>query len=395
MNKTIRLYSIIFMLAIGALYLYEYSKPKPINWYPSFAKKHKIPYGTYILYDALPDLFPNTEIKETHLPTFEFLDDTLVSGTLFLINNKIDIDDATLNRLLDFVSRGNTVFASASGYTIDTLNIKSKRLFKNDVDNQLIYKLYSPSFKNREYTFKAKMDQSIFSSIDTTNTKILGLSAYVSKNGERSAYGANFIEVKFGKGKFLLHNAPEVFTNYGILEKPIDQYAAGVLSYLADAKNIIWDAYHKSGKSSISSPMHYILTNRSLKWAYFIMLFGLLFYVIFEGKRKQRSIPVLKELKNQSLAFTRTIGNMYYEKQDHYSIAQHQIRYFMDHIRTTYRIKTNAFDNQFYQDLTARSGKVLTDIKKLFKLIQSLQQKNRITADELKNLNQQIEKFKQ
>lgn len=395
MNKTIRLYSIIFILAIGALYLYEYAKPKPINWYPSFAKKHKIPFGTYILHDALPDLFPNAELKETHLPTYEFLDDESIEASLFFVNDDIEFDEATMGKMLNFVAKGNTVFASGNSLTIDTLNIKSKRLFKDGVDDQLIYKFYSPSFKNREYAFKAKLNPYIFQSIDTSNTKILGLSAYVSKNGERTASGPNFIEVKFGKGKFLLHNAPEVFTNYGILEKPIDQYAAGVLSYLADAKNLIWDTYHKSGKSSISSPMHYILTNRSLKWAYFIMLFGFLFYVIFEGKRKQRSIPVIKALKNQSLAFARTIGNMYYEKQDHLSIAQHQIRFFLDYIRTTYRLETNLFNDQFYQDLTARSGKELADIEKLFTLIQDLQQKGSITADELEKLNRQIEKFKQ
>lgn len=395
MKKTIRQYSIIFILAIGALYLYEYSKPKPINWYPSFVKKHKIPFGTYILYNALPDLFPNAEIKITYLPTYEFLDDESIEGTLFFVNDDIEFDKATMNKLLNFVDRGNTVFAAGNNLNIDTLNTQSKRLIKDDVEDQLIYKCYSPSFKNREYTFKAKLNSYIFKSIDTANTKVLGLSAYVDKNGERTASGPNFIEVKFGKGKFLLLNAPEVFTNYGILEKPMEQYTAGVLSYLTDTKHFIWDAYHKSGKSSISSPMHYILTNKSLKWVYYLTLFGVLFYVIFEGKRKQRSIPVIKALKNQSLAFTRTIGNMYYEKQDHLSIAQYQIRFFLDYIRTTYRLETNQFNDQFYKDLSARSGKKFTDIKILYEFMQNIQKKNHITVDELEKLNRQIEKFKQ
>ena len=75
--------------------------------------------------------------------------------------------------------------------------------------------------------------------------------------------------------------------------------------------------------------------------------------MIFKGKRNQRLIPVITPLKNQTLAFTRTIANMYYEKSDHKNIATHKINYFLEYIRITHRLSTLKIDASFYEKLAA------------------------------------------
>jgi hypothetical protein len=187
-------------------------------------------------------------------------------------------------------------------------------------------------------------------------------------------------------------------------------YVASVLSYLNTNNNnslreqntssssssttILWDAYYKTGKSGISSPMYYILSSKHLKWAYYMALIGVLFFVIFKGKRDQRFIPIITPLKNQTLAFTRTIANMYYEKSDNKNIAIHKINYFLEYIRVHHRLATLKIDAVFYENLASRSGNSVESVEKLFKKITIIQSKEKITQEELIALNKGIEMFK-
>lgn len=394
MNKTAKLYIVIFILAIIAMLYHESVKSKPINWLPSYTKNHKIPYGTYILYHSLKDLFPSSTIENVAIPPYVYLKGSERKGSYLFINNNIEFDKETQLQLMDFVSKGNKVFVSTSRFDIDTLNIQTTVLY-GDAGEKPFFKLYSTSFKNKEYSFDRRFSNMIFSKIDTTKCKILGQAGFVNAKGERTSSGANFIEYKYGAGSFFFHTFPQAFTNYQILNNPNEKYTAGVLSYLKNPTTLLWDSHLKTGKSRISSPMYYILNSKSLKWAYFITLIGVLIYILFEGKRKQRSIPIIKPLKNQTVAFTRTIANMYYEKQEHKSIAEHQIQYLLEYIRIKLNIPTYKINEQFYSDLTARSGKSRESIEKLFTMINLIHAKNQITQQELEKLNKMIEKFKE
>ena len=60
------------MLISGLIYL-ETTKKKPINWFPSYAAKHKIPYGTFVLREEMSNLFPSEEIKNIKIPPIKLL----------------------------------------------------------------------------------------------------------------------------------------------------------------------------------------------------------------------------------------------------------------------------------------------------------------------------------
>jgi hypothetical protein len=393
-NKTVKLYIGIFVLAVIAMLYYEQTKAKPINWYPSFIKKHKIPYGTYVLYNELSELFPKSKVENIAIPPYVYLKNNDKEGTYLFIDNEISFGEDEFNQLIQFVDKGNDVFISTNGCNIDTLGLKTQILYNNSSDDTAFFKLYNTAFKNKEYSFNRSFSNIVFSEIDTTKVIILGQSGFVNKDGERTDSGVNFIKYPYGSGNFYFHTFPKAFTNYQILNSPNQAYTSGLLSFLDNPETILWDGYYKTGKSQISSPMHYILKSESLKWSYFFTLIGVLFFIIFEGKRKQRSIPIIKPLKNQTLAFTRTIANMYYEKAEHKNIAEHKIQYLLEYIRTKLRIPTIEINTQFYKTLAARSGKSEESIQKLFNFIEFIHQKNQITQSSLEDLNKMIENFK-
>lgn len=372
----------------------ESLKPQPVNWTPSYLAKHKLPYGTYVLRNELETMFPGTDVKDVREPPYEFLLDTTANGTYFFVNDLVNFDKYEFDELLAFVNRGNDVFVSTHGIYVDTLNIESEQLTTTSLDEYPIFKLVNKNLPSIEFEFDRTFPNMVITKLDTSSAVVLGKTAFVNRENERVGEGINFIKQPYGNGNFYFHTFPEAFTNYFILKSPNQQYTASLLSYLDQKKPILWDEYYKSGKTHITSPMHYLLSHRSLKWAYYISLIGVLFFIIFDGKRKQRAIRVVEPLKNQTLGFTRTIANMYYEKSDHKQIAEHKITHLMEYIRNKFHMTTVNIDDAFINQLAARSANTKDDIRKLFEFINRVHTQNTLTKESLMQLENEIAKFK-
>jgi hypothetical protein len=69
---TFRWYLLGLALLFGAYVAVEYYRPKPLDWTPTFQNKDKIPYGTYVLYDVLPEVMgvAKREVKAVRVPIY-------------------------------------------------------------------------------------------------------------------------------------------------------------------------------------------------------------------------------------------------------------------------------------------------------------------------------------
>lgn len=399
MGKKGSIYLIIALVTMAILMLFQYSKPKEVNWFPSFVSHHKIPYGTYILNDLMEKKYGDN-LKQTNKPPYEFLQsDVLIQGTYFFVNNNVSFGETELTSLLDWTAKGNTLFIASSRFEqelMDTLNIDTSGLYDDfGEDHKQVHKLLHPKFKNdQSYEFTKDDFATYFSKIDTLNARGIGQVDYLAEDGSEQKNNFNVIKQAFGEGEIILSAFPKAFTNYFILQANNKDYTAGLLSYIDDSKPIYMDNHYKSGKSFYTSPMYIFLNTKEFKWAYYIALIGAMFYVIFEGKRKQRAIPVVVPLKNQTLAFTRTIADMYFEKGEQKSITDHKIDYFLEFIRSHFYMGTLKQDDEFYRNLAARSNHSFDEVKELFSYMEKLKIRSVITNSDLKKLNKLIEKFK-
>jgi hypothetical protein len=200
------------------------------------------------------------------------------------------------------------------------------------------------------------------------------------------------------------------FTNFYMVKGDHADYAFKALSYLPQ-QPIFWDEYVNvlsAGKSTRSisksheangkqdtqeSPLKFIVSQPALKWAYFITLSGLFIYLIFEGKRRQRIIPVMESPKNTSLQFVETIGSLYYHQKNHKSIAEKKITHLLTYIRTKFHLKTTETNQEFKIDLSNKSGISRLEINDLFEYITFVENNDNITENQLVALNEQIETF--
>lgn len=398
MSKKGKIYILLTTLVILSIVVAEMVKPKPVNWFPSFTLHHKIPFGAYALNEQLSRI--SDDLVRVDRPPFEYLRQNDIEGTYLFFNDGVQFGKQELNTLLDWTANGNTLIVASIDFEerlLDTLHLNTAVIstldnFNNEYQVQLTNRRLD--YKTT-YPFDKAKTLYYFNKIDTLKTKVVGLIDKHQTDEETIQDTlVNIIKQPFGDGQIILSTFPQAFTNYFILNKPNQDYTSGLLSYIDFNKPVYIDTHYKSGKTFYTSPMYLFLNTTSLKWAYYIALIGALIYVIFEGKRKQRAIPIVKPLKNQTVDFTRTISNMYYETSKHKDIAHHKIQHFLEYIRNTMHLLTSDINDAFIKNLAARSNNKLADTKELFRFIDDIQRKSAITTIELERLNKKIEHFK-
>lgn len=401
MSKKGKIYIVLTALAILVIVVLEYTKPQKVNWFPSYVMHHKIPYGTYIFKEQLERIFPKENINSIDKSPFQFLKQNPdISGTYIFINNQLDFGEEELNELLNWTAKGNTLFVASeqlSQNLLDTLQIKKRVISNfNNLANKYQLQLVNKHLKpDSLYTFQKDFYMYYYHKIDTLKAKVVGVvDNFSEENKPLKRAKINVIKQDFGQGAIILSTFPQAFTNYFLLTNPNQNYTAGLISYINNSKPIYVDAHYKSGKKFFASPLYIMLNNQALKWAYYLLLIAVFMYVIFDGKRKQRAIPIVKPLRNQTLNFTRTIANMYYEKEKHKEIFNHKVNYFFEYIRNHFHLQTTNLDPTFVKQLAARSNNSLEDTKQLLETIQHFQTKMEIKPKELEQINSLIETFK-
>lgn len=390
--KSDRKYYILLAIAFIVFVVVEYNAPKPVNWIPSYSKKDKIPYGGYVIYDFLTDLFPGKNITEAKLAAYNFLDDEDSGTNYIVVNNAFNPDTLDSRTIRNYVEVGNNVFIAAedfNGALADSLKIKTAEdfFFMNNSKDSISLNFTEKEFHAaKDYKYRKGTVDYYFTNYDTAHTTILG---------KNSLGKPNYIRITYGGGAFYLSTVPLAFTNYNALKGENSEYISRALSYLpvADTR---WDEFYKpNNHEEADTPLRFILNNDSLKRAYFIMMFGLLLYILFEGKRKQRIIPVIKPMENTSLEFVETIGMLYYQKGTNAGIAFKKIQFFHDHLRNVYNIKTISTGEDFYKTVSRKTGVEISEIRNLFTFINSVGKMGTVDEATLISLNNMIEDFYQ
>jgi len=149
------------------------------------------------------------------------------------------------------------------------------------------------------------------------------------------------------------------------------------------------------GRMEAQTPLRYILSEPALKWALYILLLTILIAMIFEIKRKQRVIPILVPLKNETLDFVRTVASLYYQKKDHKNLAAKKILHFTDYLKQNLYVDTNDEVGEIIKKITAKTGSEENEVKILFEQMNYISNASYITSKELKLLLNRIENITQ
>ena len=116
-------------------------------------------------------------------------------------------------------------------------------------------------------------------------------------------------------------------------------------------------------------------------------------FLLFEGKRRQRIIPVIEPPRNTSLEFIETVGKLYYHKASHKDLAEKKFKYFAEFLRSNYYLAADKFSTEHYMRIAEKTGVNKVVVENIFNYFRAISQKASITETELFGLNNEIEKF--
>jgi hypothetical protein len=396
-NKELVIIGAFVLLLAILLSAADAMKPKPIDWNPTFSARDKIPFGLYVLDAEAPTLFAGDSIKKFWKTPYEFFDarysfktkEYSVKGSFIEITNRNTLDTHSTEELLYFASHGNTVFLSMKDFPyhlLDTLNVGID--YPNFIEKAVQVSLAKD--QRTRYEIQNGWGGGYFNLADNPDAKALG---YQTAGLDDRP---NFIEVPYGNGRFVLHTEPMAFTNYYLLgEGNFDTYAQGVLSAIPNG-TIYWRNEYANSHyfENPGSKLRFILSQPALKWAWRLGLWGLLFFIIANGRRRQRVVPQIEPVTNTTIDFAKTIGNLYCQEADHHTIAEKKIIYFLEHIRTVYLIDTALLNDDFIEKLQLKTGKPKEDIRLATELILKHRRNASTTSKELVAINHAIEKLR-
>lgn len=355
----------------------------PVNWTKTFSRYDKNPYGSNALAELAPDLFPNHSLKTTNDTYYEILTGHDSLSNTLSISESFYLEKASLDQLLSRVNNGATAFISAQylDYAIsDTLG------FALDYDNTPVYMpgqtsdsslVYFPG-QDTAYFNRSELMVSLDSLEDSIQVFM--------KNEFDNPVMASF---QFGQGQIIINTTPILFTNFYMMYEDNNEMIARMLSTMPD-DDTIWTEYYQNGRYENQSPFRELLKHPPLKNALHLSLALVLLYLIFESKRAQRAIPVIKSLPNMTLDFVKTVGNLYQHNHQHHAAAVNKINYFREFVRTKYGIRIQWNESKI---LIAKTGLGAELINDLFTKMEWIEQSKKIEAQALIALDQQLNKF--
>lgn len=386
--KSLKTYLIIAGLLLLFYIVAQMNRPSEVDWSETLSNKDKIPFGTYILYNRAKDIFPKSTIVPYREAIYSVIaEDSIKQSSYIMICPGMQPSKSDYRQLIKYVKDGNDVFI-ASGFFGDIfekeLKIKTQRFLSITNKGSYVNFLNPNLNPKKHYEIGKGAGNTFFSGFDTLKAVALG---------ENASHKINFIKYNIGKGTLYLFTDPRFLTNYSLLKTGGAEYAAALLSHIKATKKIVWDEYYTQGPVVEGSLMEVFLRNPVLQWAYYISIFTMLIFVLFEMKRRQRIIPVIEPLKNTSLEFVTVVGQVYYEKRDNADIAHKKIRYFFAQLRDRYRIKSHKPDEEMVNVLTAKLNMDKVFLNEMMGYLDFISIQEKVSDQELIKLNQYIEQF--
>lgn len=410
----------IALLSFVAFFFMQASDLKH-NWYEDYKVDSKQPYGTSVVKNMLENHSKGQSFKtiKQHISK-ELPENPSEPASYVFIGNGYHLDSADIEQLVKFAANGNNVFISSKSIPADLMdyylyenecNYNYWSGYKNFYDSTGYVNHDHPRLKTKEpYAFNYRQGRHIQSyrwSYISSRYFCEDVTDFTSIGKVNDKY-TNFARVEYGKGNIYLHTTPLAFTNYHQVTEEGFDYTQKVFSHLPKG-DIYWDAYSHVGvydddrdnrnnwrnPASLSdkTPLQYVLSQPSLKWAWYILLLMGGLFLAFRAKRRQRIIPIKDPNTNTSLEFIETIGSLYFQQNNHVQLSKQKMKLFLGFIRDRYHISTNVVDNKLIEKLVKISEVDKVRVEGIFKRYNSIKNQASINEDQLIFFHQAIDHF--
>lgn len=437
------------MLVLFVLFcLLQVNLPKKFVWSPTFSHVDKQPLGCFVFDSVLTQSLPNG--YHVTKKTFFQLDQEHAKEkiSVLMVVDQQNLKQLDVKYLCNIARRGGKVMVVASssfddGRNTDTVVVDElERTFKVKIEDGTYFSLrgilsglkahdndmYDTIYwNNRETMYAAQSYRMFYNMVGGTLfvdsvPKVKRLAYTLSTAGydyrQDSLYVGDFtgfdtivdekerieridtfaikkvptaVSVPYGKGEVIFVSSPLLFTNYGMLEGNTFVYIFRLMSYLADLPVYRTEAYVKTDAMLVAeqSPFREFIKRPPLRWALYLALLGVVLFMIFTARRRQRVIPIMSKPANRSLEFIQLIGTLYYQRKDHVDLVRKKFKLFAEELRKTAGVDISDVntDDREYLFLAEKTGMNSNRLKKVIRQIRLvLHSEGNISVEEMRSL---------
>ena len=437
------------MLVLFVLFcLLQVNLPKKFVWSPTFSHVDKQPFGCFVFDSVLTQSLPNG--YHVTKKTFFQLDQEHAKEkiSVLMVVNQQDLKQLDVKYLCNIARRGGKVMVVASGSFDDGRNADTvvvdelERTFNVRIEDGTYFSLrgilaglkahdndmYDTIYwNNRETMYAAQPYRMFYNMVGGTLfvdsvPKVKRLAYTLSTEGYDYKYDSLYVgdftrfdtivgkkerieridtfaikkvpaavSVPYGKGEVIFVSSPLLFTNYGMLEGNTFVYIFRLMSYLADLPVYRTEAYVKTDAMLVAeqSPFREFIKRPPLRWALYLALLGVVLFMIFTARRRQRVIPIISKPANRSLEFIQLIGTLYYQRKDHVDLVRKKFKLFAEELRKTAGVDISDVntDDREYLLLAEKTGMNSDRLKKVIRQIRLvLHSEGNISVEEMRSL---------
>ncbi len=379
-NSSKKILITLLTIALVGLVIFYYGKqyiPK-YHWDENYLNTNDQPYGLKFLFDLFANSRPksNFVVINKELKYLNFKD---TSALYIFIGGKYYIDKLSSYLLIDFVRRGNNAFISsrASTHNIFTILTQGKKptiYFKYYLDSLVQINFNNLlDTENYEFDYKFLKKKAIyrwigFDSLYFADTlSVLGF----EKISSFRHYYVDCFRIKCGKGWFIFHFNPILLSNYNLTGKDGYKYFNSLFSQY-NKKTIFWDEYSKLSMDNrgfgnvYETPLRFILSERSLKWAWYLICIFVLLFILINAKRRQAFIPILRDNRNTTIEYLNSISVLYYQNNSLEFLADQIFKQLSIFIKHKYEIIVDQRNQEIAKLLALKSGIPMEKVTELF-----------------------------
>lgn len=374
------------LLMIILVALPRTKKRTELDWTPGYGINDKRPLGLYVFNKEAGGLFKDKKITRIKGSPYQYFF-KLMGGEVDIPNTFVYIGDypfwesESSNKLLNAVKAGMNGFISTNNLPLEWQEALELNMEQVTTSSEIEVSCGSGRFYPHTPEFNYHFNQAFDK--DSLSCTVAG-----EITGSHNKKYANFLEVRYGKGTLLIHTNPCIFSNYYLLKGNTQDYAACILSRLP-GKNVIWFTGQNDGGIS-NAPLSFILSKEALRNAFYFILIGVVLFILFNAKRKQRIIPVKVPVRNTTVDFVRTVGNLYYQEVDIPEILRMRLVFLREKLWTEYQISQDHKEEEAVERLSNKTGKPAELAGDLFRLMKEIEAGRAVDKNDLIKLDQLI-----
>ena len=407
MTKKTLLYLLLGVVTISLLLVFlmgESTEEVPQNdnperfystsrWDNKMAFSNKGPYGLYV--------FEQLAISSGRFDAFNLIYDYQLMDSIQKLDNQLfmfvgdrfELTNNEIRSLINSVKKGNELFVSANDFSVSFLSAFSPEItLSYFAEDSVDFKTYD----NKKYSMLYIYEKDTLSTLWSVFNQTPNL---IDKSYIKNV--PNLVEIKLGEGRIYLHSNTLAFQNYQLLRRPgkeyfkffINQFSNSQIQWLSFAEYeppIALDEIEEN-QGNETSLLVRIFEFRSLRWAVFIIVIGIILFFLFRSKRMQPVIPILNDNNNAGLSYLDTITGIYFSQKKPEQIRKLMLRNFCTTVQQHFFIDINKRNSSDPLNILAQKSK--TEVAFIINLVKRLEETSTIKNSELMRLRKDLRAF--